>query len=390
MKIDRRRPKHWLLLAGFGLQAALGFALRVLVRSRTGTVVLYGHKLNGNLLALCNYMLTHPECGLRPVFLSMDREYLLELREQGIGCCWASGPGCAMALARADALVSDHGLHSLGPWRGLYQKLGLLFFDVWHGMSTMDYSPRDTSARHGYDEIWVASDLYREIYASRFGFDRNKVVVTGHARTDPLLNGVDDRTAIRAKYGLPDSCTLILFAPTWRQQAKHRSLYPFGCGEADFLAGLTEVATRHGASVVMRTHLNSGDIGIAGTQGIYMLPASRHPDTEAILKACDILVCDWSTIAFDWLLLDRPALFLDVEPPYPLGDFLGSEFRFGEIVSSFPALLQSLTDVLDDPGDYWREFAPRHQAAKDKFYGDMADGRATERCMERLLINLRD
>ena len=40
---------RWL---GFGVQAALGFALRLLVRSRSGTVVLYGHKLNGNLLAL--------------------------------------------------------------------------------------------------------------------------------------------------------------------------------------------------------------------------------------------------------------------------------------------------------------------------------------------------
>src|SRR5690606_23748002 len=206
----------------------------------------------------------------------------------------------------------DHGLHSLGPWRSVYQKFDLLFFDVWHGMSTMDYRPQDTSARHGYDEVWVASEFYREVYTTRFGFDPQKVVVTGHARTDALLAGVPERNCLRARYDLPAASRLILFAPTWKQQMLDRSPYPFGCSKKEFLEGLVAVADRHGAQVVMRSHLNSGDTEGDDDQGVHMLPATRYPDTEAILKACDILVCDWSTIAFDWLLLDRPVFFLDV------------------------------------------------------------------------------
>lgn len=389
MKVDKRNPAHWLLLAGFWLQAALGLAWRLFLRSRQGIVVLYGHKLNGNLLALQRHLLANPEAGLRPVFLSMDRDYLRELRGQGIDVCWASGPASADLLARAQALVSDHGLHALGPWRALYQKLGLRFFDVWHGMSTMEYRPQDASARHGYDEIWVASELYRIVYTTRFGFDEEKVVVTGHARTDRLVAKTENRLALREQYGLPIDRKLILFAPTWKQQSSTRSIYPFECKKIDFLEGVSEVAIRHGASIVMRSHLNSGDIADEGAKNLYMLPASRYPDTEAVLEMCDILVCDWSTIAFDWLLLDRPALFLDVEPPYPLGGFLGSEFRYGEVVPNYHGLLRSLGDVLNDPGGYWNRHGTHHQTAKDKFYGGMADGRASQRCINRLVLVIR-
>lgn len=389
MRIDKRNPVHWLLLVGFLLQSALGIALRPFLRSRNGTIVLYGHKLNGNLLALSRYMLAHPDSNLRPVFLSMDRDYLRELRAQGVDCRWTGGPACAALLARAEALVSDHGLHSLGLWRGAYQKLGMKFFDVWHGMSTMEYRPEDVSARHRYDEIWVASGLYREVYATRFGFEESKVVVTGHARTDRLVVRTRDGNVLRRQYGLPADRRLVLFAPTWKQQSHTRSIYPFGSQKADFLEGICGTALEHGASVVMRSHLNSGDVAADGVEGLYLLPASRYPDTEAILEMCDIIVCDWSTIAFDWLLLDRPALFLDVEPPYPLGSFLGDEFRYGEVVATFPQLLQSLDGILNDPAGYWHRYGFRHQAAKDKFYDGMADGLATRRCVERMLLRIR-
>ena len=384
MKIDKRNPAHWLALLAFFGMAALGWLWRFVVPRRDSLVVLYGHKLNGNLLALHRYMQANPDCGFHPVYLSMDRSYLAELRDQGVDCCWASGFACVGLLARAKALISDHGLHSLQPWLAAYQRLGLKFFDVWHGMSTMEYRPEETVVRQKYDEIWVASKLYREVYSSRFGFDRHKVVVTGHARSDQLVDKTCDQDEIRKRFELPSGQKLILFAPTWKQKMKSRSIYPFGCEETKFLSELSELAVRCNVGFVIREHLNSGGSAHAEGAGVYSLPAHRFPDTEAILMACDVLVCDWSTIAFDWLLLDRPALFLDVEPPYPLGRFLGPEFRFGAVVRSIPEFIQTLSMVLSDDRCYWTRCASRHQAAKDKFYGGMADGGAAARCIQRL------
>jgi CDP-glycerol glycerophosphotransferase len=384
MKIDKRNPAHWLLLAGFWLQAALGVALRALRRSRGRVVVLYGHKLNGNLLALYRYLQADPASGWRPVFLSMDRGYLDELRAQGVDCCWASGPGCMHLLANANALASDHGLHALGPWRAIYRKLGLRYFDVWHGIPFKGFDADDFRLQHGYDETWVASGLCRDLYVERYGFDPAGVRVTGYARTDRLVAPREDVDALREAFGIPAGRKAILFAPTWAQDERGRSIYPFACGEAEFLGALSAFAGAHDATILLRSHINTvAGPGSAHPQ-VIALPGSRYPDAEAILLASDVLVCDWSSIAFDFLLLERPTVFLDVPPPFRKGFSLGPEYRFGRIVRDLQGLLDALATCVDDPAAYWRAHAQAHQRIRDQVYGDKADGHAAARCIARL------
>lgn len=388
MKIDKRDPVHWLLLAGFGLQAVLGLALRLFLRSRSGIVVFYGHKLNGNLLALQRYLLANPDAGLRPVFLSMDREYLDQLRVQGIDACWASGPACASLLARAEALVSDHGLHSLGPWRATYQKLGLHFFDVWHGIPFKGFDPDDFRLQHRYDETWVASDLCHDLWVERFGFDPARVHATGYARTDRLVLQQEDRAALRKSLGIPHDRKTILFAPTWAQDDRGRSIFPFSCDEAGFMGALSAFAAVHGATILLRSHLNTGDASAGEYPGVVALPGSRYPDAEAILLASDMLVCDWSSIAFDFLLLRRPTVFLDVPPPFRKGFSLGPEYRFGAIVRDLPGLMRQLETCALQPEAYWRVHAGTHQSIWHQVYGDKADGYSAARCIARLRAKL--
>lgn len=384
MKVDKGNPYHWGLLGAFFLQALLGLLSR---RGRTklaGSIVLYGHKLNGNLLALHEFIRSHPDAGLESVFLTMDREYHRELLRDGVSSVWAASPDCARVLSKAAALVSDHGLHALQPLRTAYGRMGLAFFDVWHGIPFKGFDAKDFKVQLHYDEVWVASPLVRDLYIRSFGFSPERVVATGYARTDRLLaTGVDDASR-RASLGLPSTGRLVLFAPTWKQDAAGRSLYPFGCSERDFLGQVADLARRHGASVVLRSHLNSGEVGTKEWPNVYALPASRYPDAESILRVCDLLVCDWSSIAFDFLLLDRPTIFLDVVPPFRKGFSLGPEYRFGPVVDDVAAMIRALDDALAKPLEYWRIHGGRHLDVKQSVYGGMADGFASARCIGRL------
>lgn len=385
MKIDRTRPVHWLLLAVLFLQGLAGLGLRLLRRPRAGnTAVLYGHKLNGNLLALREAMIRNPLEELVPVFLTMDLGYARTLRASGIRCTWACSPHAAMLLSTASALVSDHGLHSMQPFVDAFRRAGLRFFDVWHGIPFKGFDAADFTVQHRYDEVWVASDLCRELYVGRFGFSPRQVVATGYARTDRLLRPPLDTGRTRASLGLPKTGPLILFAPTWKQDSRGRSLYPFGCSEEDFLRAVAEMASRHGGAAVLRQHLNSGgECASRVHPDVYILPAAEFPDTESVLFASDVLVCDWSSIAFDYLLLDRPVVFLDVEPPFKKGFSLGPEYRFGPVAAGLKELL-ALLDAAVDPEKYWPEHGPRHEEVKSLVYGDFADGKAADRCLERL------
>src|SRR5690606_40302310 len=60
----------------------------------------------------------------------------------------------------------------------------LRFFDVWHGIPFKGFDADDFRVQHRYDECWVASPLLRDLYIQRFGFEPQRVVATGYARTD--------------------------------------------------------------------------------------------------------------------------------------------------------------------------------------------------------------
>jgi CDP-glycerol glycerophosphotransferase (TagB/SpsB family) len=384
MKIDRRSPRHWLYLALFAANVLAALLLRPLRRrGPRRRIVLYGHKLNGNLLALYRRLASVPDYEV--AFLTLDPAYARALAAQGANHQLATTPGCARWLATAAAVISDHGLHALGLMLG---RSDLKFIDVWHGIPFKGFDADDFRVQHRYDEVWVASPLLRKLYTGRFGFDPARVHTTGYARTDRLVKPAADRSALRRQFGLGDG-PVVLFAPTWQQDARGRSIYPFGLDAGAFLDALARTCRPHGATVVVRAHLNSALTAPARESAVY-LPHAQFPDTEALLLASDVLVCDWSSIAFDYLLLDRPTLFLDVPAPFRKGFSLGPEHRFGPVVSDLEALRQRLDQALGQPAAYRAEFGARHQAERAAIYGDFADGRAAERGAERLAQLLGD
>lgn len=390
MKIDKSRPSHWWSLACFGLQAVLALVLRRfgLVRRRGAReVVLYGHKLNGNLLALYQRMEAEANT-LVPVFVTMDAAYGQQLRAQGVYCQLATRPGCARLLARAVAVISDHGLHAMQPLLG---RSGLRFFDVWHGIPFKGFDPDDFRVQHRYDEVWVSSPALRTMYIERFGFDPARVVATGYGRTDALVHrsAVLERQA-RHSLGIEGFSRSVLFAPTWRQDDASRDIYPFGQSEDVFLDALADVCERHGAVLLVRKHLNtSGGVGGCQTRAnVRLIPSSIFPETESIVAVSDVLILDWSSIAFDFLLLDRPTIFLDVSPPFAKGFSLGPEYRFGDVVGNMQALLLALDTHLVDPKAYLAEHGEQHRRVKEVAYGGFADGRAAERYLKRLIHHL--
>ncbi|WP_019612193.1 CDP-glycerol glycerophosphotransferase family protein [Thioalkalivibrio sp. AKL7] len=386
MKIDKRKPSHWLYLSASAFNVLAAILIRPLLKLRKApsppppTILLYGHKLNGNLLALYNAFCTrHPEMDVR--FLTLDPLYQRELRSRGTRSTLLTAPAASLHLARAHAIISDHGLHTLQPLLALTD---IRFFDVWHGIPFKGFDADDFRTQHRYDEVWVASPLHRELYTDRFGFDSKRVVATGYPRTDRLLQPESTPPEIRERLGLPVTGPLILFAPTWAQDDAGRAIYPFGHDEETFLEALTNVATHHNATILLRPHLNTRSRATAQHPHIRCLPSDKHPDTEEILLVSDVLICDWSSIAFDYLLLSRPTIFLDVPAPFRKGFSLGPEYRFGPIVHDLERLTQTLEEALATPDRYWRAHREQHTSTQHAVYRRHRDGKAADRCIERL------
>lgn len=356
-------------------------------RRRTRQVVLYGHKLAGNLLAIYRY-LKASATDIDVVFLTMDKRYHRELSASGVRSVLATSPACLRLLRQVDAVISDHGLHVMSPMLSLTD---VKFFDVWHGIPFKGFDAGDFCVQHRYDEVWVASPLLARLYVERYGFDAAKVKVTGYARTDRLVRRDEDTAAIKRRLRLdgPDVGKIVLFAPTWKQDANGRSIYPFGLSEQAFLGALSTFAQRIEATFVIRAHLNTGSGANDAWSRIEHRPHARFPDTEELLLISDILVCDWSSIAFDYLLLNRPTIFLDVAAPFSKGFSLGPEYRFGPVVSDMGTLLQMLECYAQQPPKYLLGFGERAEEVRRAVYNEFANGEAASSCVERLRDGLR-
>lgn len=387
MKIDKRNIRHWFYLCAFALNVLVAWMIRPFFRRKDPKqVIFYGHKLNGNLLAIYRH-LRHTQQGIEAVFLTMDPVYHRALLAAGEASALAIAPSSIPLLASADAVISDHGLHALAFMVG---RSTIKFFDVWHGIPFKGFDADDFRLQHRYDEVWVASPLMAKLYIERYGFDPAKVKVTGYARTDRLVLQDEDPAALKLALGLdgPEVGKIVLFAPTWKQDAHNRSIYPFGLEEEAFLGQLSALAERCGATIVVRAHLNSQGSAMPSYPRIVQRPHADYPDTEALLLVSDVLVCDWSSIAFDYLLLERPTIFLDVEAPFAKGFSLGAEYRFAAIVADMPQLLHWLQHYLQHPADYQARHGADAARIRHAVYAHRAVGAASARCIARLRHHL--
>lgn len=386
MKIDKKNPQHLFALALFGVAVLVSFLLRKFKpkkNQKKTTIILYGHKLAGNLLAIYNHWGKKHKQGLEIIFLTMDVSYRKQLKADGINTVLTSNLKQTISLlTTADAVISSHGLHTM-EW--LVNRTNIKFFDVWHGIPFKGFDADDFRVQHKYDETWVASPLNAKLYAERFGFHESRIKVTGYARTDQLAKPLISQQEMKQRFQLPQNKPTILFAPTWQQDSKNRSIYPFGTTEDEFLSALDQFAQKHNVLIVLRSHLNSHEASSNSFKNILYRPFADYPDTESLLYACDVLVCDWSSISFDWLVLQRSTIFLDVPAPFAKGFSLGPEYRFDTVVNDMSSLLIEMGQALQPMTEQKKK---EYQIVLEKIYGNYADGNSSERYIERLLKHL--
>jgi CDP-glycerol glycerophosphotransferase len=154
---------------------------------------------------------------------------------------------------------------------------------------------------------------------------------------------------------------LVLYAPTWRQSGP--GAYPFSATESSQLASILK---RHNAVLGVRAHSNESsrhliDGSVAG--GHFMI-LNDVPDVGVVLRLCNVLVTDYSSIYIDYLIADRPILHFvyDIDSYvdergflYDLDRALGSR-----PIRTFPELCELLDSALagNDP-----DATHRHNAA---------------------------
>ncbi|MFM7781470.1 MAG: CDP-glycerol glycerophosphotransferase family protein, partial [Candidatus Limnocylindrus sp.] len=156
----------------------------------------------------------------------------------------------------------------------------------------------------------VSSASIAPIYAEAFGQPVEKISAAfGIPRTDALLPSPERdarERAVRERLGLHDGRTTVLYAPTFRGTDLKRAAAP----ELLDIAALSQVLGSE-YRLILRLHpFVKSAMRIPPEAGDFVVDASNEPDVNEVMLAGDILVSDYSSIIFEYALLNRPMAFL--------------------------------------------------------------------------------
>ena len=272
---------------------------------------------------------------------------------------------------------------------------GTTVVQVWHacgafkrfGYSVIDktFGADERLLKHvrihrNYDVCLVSSMAIAPHYAEAFDqpLDRFRSDL-GIPRTDVLFG--PDRiervvSAIRHRYALPPDKRIVLVAPTFRGES-------IGRARADALPDWRELQAALGSDhhLLVRLHpfVREGLVIDRELDG-FLTDVSDHPDINELLHVADVLVSDYSSVIYEYALLDRPMVFHapDLEA-YELERGFYFDYRSGvpgPVVETTADLAAAIRDPAPD--------LARVRAFADHAF-DVADGAATARTVRDLL-----
>lgn len=185
-----------------------------------------------------------------------------------------------------------------------------------------------------YSFMAACSPLEQELHKAGFAMNIDDVWVSGLPRNDYLLSAPKDEALI-AKHPYLNQ-KVILYAPTWREETQSAEFFPFQDFDAEQLDAFLE---KEQAYILLRGHkedikradeLNRFDV--SKMKRVMKADQDLFPDVYELLPYVDVLLTDYSSIWIDYLLLDRPIIYI----PYDLEEYLKTKGLFLEFEKNTP------------------------------------------------------
>ena len=126
---------------------------------------------------------------------------------------------------------------------------------------------------------------------------------TGYPRTDILYssNNEEEMGRLKEKLGLPKDKKVIMYAPTWRVRDKFELMLDLEKMKEKFSDEYVLILRLHHFSA-------KGWKGVPADGFVYDL--TDYESIEDLYIITDILITDYSSVMFDYAVLDRPMLSL--------------------------------------------------------------------------------
>ncbi|WP_395360579.1 CDP-glycerol glycerophosphotransferase family protein [Streptomyces sp. YH02] len=287
------------------------------------------------------------------------------------------------ALAQAEFWIDNQGF----PLR-LTKRPGTTYIQTWHGtaLKRMGFDEPHTKSRglaaqasfqqalDRFDHFLIRGEHDRHTLARAFRLRDEVLLPVGYPRNDSLVEarraetrtGRRERGPLAAELGIDPEKKILLYAPTFRA-APGGKVRAF---EAPF--DIEEFADRFGDTytLLIRTHyLNS--VSLPPSVRGRVVDVSRLHDVTPLLALADGLITDYSSVMFDYGLLDRPMIFFAYDYDEYAQENRGTYFDLkehapGPVVATEDELFGVIANLPD-------EADTKYAAARQRFNADFSE-----------------
>ena len=178
-----------------------------------------------------------------------------------------------------------------------------------------------------YRFIITTSKKLIPIMSKSFGVDDKKIKVWGQPRNDVLFDSTKWNKSISDFVDVDGYNKVILYAPTYRDYGNTK-WFPFDDFDKKILQKYLE---EKGYLLCLRAHTEDGfENELCFCKNIVSVNADVIEDITEYLYMFDMLITDYSSIYIDYMLLNRPIIFL----PYDKQEYLGKRgfnFEYDEV-----------------------------------------------------------
>ena len=278
------------------------------------------------------------------------------------------------------------------------KKKSVTYIQTWHGtplkklaldMERIDMGGKtDIESYHeqfrvtckDWDYLVSQNKFSTEIFKSCFAFKDRPILEIGYPRNDVLINDnyPDKIKEYKKKLGLPLDKKIILYAPTWRDnEYSGKGKYKFA-SKLDF-DKVREALSDEYVFIVKYHYLISDQIDWTPYKG-FVYTFDETKDIAWLYLVSDMLITDYSSVMFDYSLLQRPMLFFAYDLENYKENLRGFYFDF---VQDIPGPIskdtdQLIKDIKEYDKDKWKE---KYKAYHDKFNA-VDDGKASKQVIK--------
>ncbi|CAE6859713.1 Teichoic acid glycerol-phosphate transferase [Paraburkholderia nemoris] len=341
-----------------------------------------------NTRYLFEYFLENQIHSLKPVAFVYHRELYRHLQAlYGDKVVYARSIAGFRAFLNASLAATSRGWLAKIFFPYFFHPRRKFFLNLWHGIplkrlgiqSRVAWERDLVPVTQRYSALISCSKIDQFAMALCFDMKIDDVWITNTPRNDRLME-LPTNTPPQPIGAFKKT---ILYAPTWRDGEEATELFPFDDFDFD---SLDRLLAAHDAQLVIRRHVverkDASDASFPGSR-VIVEANSEQRSVQQMLLQTNVLVTDYSSIFFDFLLLDRPMIFI----PYDAHRYearRGFMFDYETVTPGFKSrtfseFLRHLDTSLSEPD----VFRPERAQVRELFHQAQSRS-ACEQIAERL------